>query len=50
MNLVIPEELDNLAVTDLGEDLFNGRYDLASVVIPDSVKNIMDRAFKTVRT
>ena len=46
VNLVIPEELDNLAVTDLGEDLFNGRYDLASVVIPDSVKNIMDRAFK----
>ena len=46
VNLVIPEELNELPVTELGADLFNGRYDLASVVIPDSVSTIQDRAFK----
>ena len=41
--LEIPADLN---VTNLGDDLFNGRYDLASVVIPDTVRTIGARAFK----
>lgn len=38
--IVIPEEIDGISVTAIGNSAFQGRSDLTSVTIPESVKSI----------
>jgi|GEM_PF-6042263 len=45
-DLVIPEEYDGKAITEIGAFAFGRLSHLKSIVIPDSVKIIGDRAFK----
>lgn len=44
-NIVIPSELDGVAVTAIGENAFEGTDTLTGVTIPDSVTNIGNDAF-----
>ena len=44
-DVVIPDEIDGLAVTAIGAGAFRGRDDLTSVTIPESVKTIGEQAF-----
>ena len=43
--LVIPEEIDGMKVTCIGENAFWGKSDLTSITIPESVIWIRDHAF-----
>ncbi len=43
--LVIPEEIDGVKVTEIGYNAFNGCKGLTSITIPEGVTNIGDRAF-----
>ena len=43
--VIIPDEIDGLAVTSIGYDAFYGCANLASIEIPDSVTSIGDSAF-----
>ena len=45
--LVIPEKIDKLTVTELGENLFKGNTDLTRVSIPDTVTKIGKTAFES---
>lgn len=44
-NLVVPETLDNLVVTGIGNEVFGGREELVSVSIPSKVRTIGASAF-----
>ena len=44
-NIVIPEEIDGLPVTTIGNDAFNGCTSMKGVTIPDSVTSIGNGAF-----
>ena len=44
--LIIPETLDGLPVTTIGDWAFDGRSSLSAVTIPDSVTTIGDWAFE----
>ena len=43
--ITIPDEIDGLPVTSIGDYAFRGCTGLTSVTIPDSVTSIGDRAF-----
>ena len=43
--LVIPEKLNDMPVTSIGENAFKGNKDISSCFIPDSVKSIDEWAF-----
>lgn len=43
--LVIPSEIDGVAITNIGGGAFYGRNNLTSVILPDSVTSISDHAF-----
>ena len=45
----IPERLDGLTVTAVGEEAFQGRNSLTSVTIPDPVRRLGPRAFAKCR-
>lgn len=44
-NLVVPETIDNLVVTGIGNEVFGGREELISVTIPSKVRTIGASAF-----
>jgi len=46
-DVIIPETIDGLPVTRIGDNAFEGRTDLTSVVLPNSVTSIGVRAFAT---
>lgn len=48
-NVIIPESLDGMRVTAIGEGAFKGGRVLRSVVIPESVRRIGSSAFKDCR-
>jgi uncharacterized repeat protein (TIGR03803 family) len=43
--VAIPSEINNLSVTSIGTNAFEGSTNLTSVIIPDGVTNIGDSAF-----
>lgn len=43
--IVIPEEIDNLPVTELADGLFENNYGIESVCLPETIKVIPERAF-----
>ena len=44
--VVIPEEVDGFTVTSIGASAFESNGNITSVVIPDSVKEIKEKAFR----
>jgi hypothetical protein len=44
-HITIPESIEGLPVTEIGESAFEGNFNLVSVVIPDSVRHIGEAAF-----
>ena len=44
-NLVIPEKINGLPVTSIGEEAFSGCENIKELVLPDSLKTIEDFAF-----
>jgi hypothetical protein len=45
--VTIPDTIDGLSVTSIGDDAFSGFRDLTEVTIPNSITNIGNRAFDT---
>lgn len=46
--VVIPEEVDGFVVTSIGESAYESNRNVTSVVVPDSIKEIKENAFKGV--
>lgn len=46
--VVIPEEVDGFTVTSIGESAYESNRNVTSVVVPDSIKEIKENAFKGV--
>lgn len=44
-NVVIPDKIDNVAVTGIGNKAFYKHNNIKTIIIPNSVKNIEDSAF-----
>ncbi len=44
--VAIPQSIGNLPVTQLGEGLFSGHSEIVSVIVPEGVISILDRAFE----
>ena len=47
--LVVPEEIDGMAVEAIGNHAFSGRQDLEEVVLPESIKTLFGFAFHNCR-
>ncbi|MBR0464670.1 MAG: leucine-rich repeat domain-containing protein [Clostridia bacterium] len=45
----IPAQINGIAVTGIGQDVFARQYDFFFVTFPDGIKSIGDRAFYSVR-
>ena len=44
--VVIPESVENMTVTEIGDDAFNGNTTLTSIDLPDTITVIGARSFK----
>lgn len=46
--VVIPEEVDGFTITSIGASAYESNINITSVVVPDSIKEIKENAFKGV--
>lgn len=47
--VVIPEEVDGFTITSIGASAYESNINITSVVVPDSIKEIKEKAFKGTR-